>query len=387
MQKASLLRGLLHLKAILNRMKTIGIYIPRHLYASDKSDRYFLDELCKTLERNEYRVKRINLPKLRINTSEEAETFIEKYDLVALVQHDSAFYSKDLTYQRTMELLAPRLLLINSVATQETGSDKVATKRLLHEQNIPVLEDAVVHTRTELFAYLEENTLYVIKPTNRGAGAGVRLIRREGTALFRHVHGTWKEVLATDGVYSLSLKRKSQWGAFLLPSLLLALAVLLPFLILALFPLSLLLIMLAGHVFMRLYDRPYTYSPMLVEPYFNDSEDEFTSLRCTVIGNKVVEAVTRTNKKNITSNVSSGGTAERVELTAYQKEIAIASARAIGADYAGVDLLVRGTESVIGEVNIGPFTLFCKDTGVNVGRLFGEYLITKLDAIPSPTNS
>lgn len=366
-------------------MKTVGIYMPRHLYTSDASDRYFLDELCITLEGSGYQVKRINLPKLRIHTSEEARAFIEKHNLIAVVQHDSAFYSNNPAYKKTVELLAPHVLLVNSLAAQELGSDKVATKRLLRERGIPVLDDAVVHTRTELLEYLEEGTLHVVKPTNRGAGAGVRLIRRSGAALLRHVHGEWKEVLITEGTHSLSLKRKMQLGAFLLPTLLLALAILVPFLLVELFPLSLLLVMLAGHVFMRLYDRPYMYSPMLVEPYFNDSEDQFTSLRCTVIGNEVVEAVKRTNKKNITSNVSSGGKAERVELTEFQKEIAVASALAIGADYAGVDLLVRGTESVIGEVNIGPFTLFYRDTGVNVGRLFGKYLSTKLESLKITT--
>ena len=116
-----------------------------------------------------------------------------------------------------------------------------------------------------------------------------------------------------------------------------------------------------------------------MEPYFNDDPSGFASLRCTVIGDEVVEAVKRMNRKNITSNLSSGGTAQKIELAEYQKEMAIAATKAVGADYAGVDLLVCGGKSVIGEVNIGPFTVFGKHTGVNVGQIFGEYVMKKCD--------
>lgn len=118
---------------------------------------------------------------------------------------------------------------------------------------------------------------------------------------------------------------------------------------------------------------------MLIEPYFNDHDQGFSSLRCTVIGDKVVEAIKRTNHKNITSNISAGGRATKIELTDSQKEAAIVAKNAIGADYAGVDFLIRGDEWVIGEVNIGPFTLFSTCTGVNVGKIFGEYVMNKCD--------
>jgi glutathione synthase/RimK-type ligase-like ATP-grasp enzyme len=119
---------------------------------------------------------------------------------------------------------------------------------------------------------------------------------------------------------------------------------------------------------------------MLVEPYFNDDAGGFASLRCTVVGDEIVETVKRTNRSNITSNVSSGGTAEKAELSDEQKEMVLATARAVGVDYAGIDLLVCGGKSVIGEVNIGPFTVFSKYTGAPVGKALAEYAMRKCDA-------
>ena len=98
-----------------------------------------------------------------------------------------------------------------------------------------------------------------------------------------------------------------------------------------------------------------------------------------MIGNEVVEAVKRTNRKNITSNVSRGGTATKIELSDYQKQIAIAAKNTIGASYAGVDLLVSAGKSVICEVNIGPFTVYGRYTGVNVGKTLGQHLMESCD--------
>jgi glutathione synthase/RimK-type ligase-like ATP-grasp enzyme len=123
----------------------------------------------------------------------------------------------------------------------------------------------------------------------------------------------------------------------------------------------------------------FTYEPMLIEPYFNDDTRGFASLRCTVVGDEIVEAVKRTNRLNITSNISSGGTAEKTELNDEQIKMVLASAKALGVDYAGIDLLVSGGKSVIGEVNIGPFTVFSKYTGANVGKIVAEYAMQKCD--------
>ncbi len=92
----------------------------------------------------------------------------------------------------------------------------------------------------------------------------------------------------------------------------------------------------------KAFHSPFT-EPMLIEPYFNGHEEGFASLRCTVIGNEVVEAVKRINRTNITSNVlHQEKSAERVNLSADQIQMAITATNAICADYMSVDLLVRG---------------------------------------------
>ena len=330
---------------------TIGIYVPKWLCRSDESDQLFADELVRTIEHSgRYRPLILNLPKLRLSSAEEARAFIEENNLIAVVQHDSEFFDRNRRYAANVRFLEATVPFFNSTHCQELGHDKIAASKLLREKNIPVLDGAVVDSLQDLERHLMEDELYVVKPHNCGAGMGVRLVKKHMGEFSGYYDGEWRNVeiiekTSRDGNKKLKIKFNFN------PR----------------YPL----------LFLKKGLMDFTYAPMLLEPYFNNHDEGFSSLRCTVIGNEVVEAVKRINHKNITSNISSGGRATKTELSSEQKEAAIAATQAIGAHYAGVDFLVRGNEWVIGEVNIGPFTVFTKYTGVNVGKLLGEYVMRK----------
>ncbi len=296
--------------------------MPRWLYWLNPSDRAFAKELARTIaESGRYRPLFFSLPSLRLYSAEDARKFCERHAVALIVQHDSMFYSKKSRYRKNVELLEDCVPLVNSTQAQTIGHNKIDTKRVLREHGIPVLDETIVHAPADLAAAVEDGKWYVIKPPHLGAGNGVKLITRKQGKLLEYRNGRWR----TMGL-----------GAFM-------------------------------------------HDPMMLEPYFNDDADGFASLRCTVIGSEVAEAVKRVNRRNITSNVSGGGRAERALLTDLQNKMAVQAAQAIGADYAGVDLLVSGGKTVVGEVNIGPFTIFGRYTGVPVGRIFADYLMDRCD--------
>lgn len=313
-------------------MSAIGLYMPEWLCKSEPSDRLFLDDLAATLRAGGCEVMLIDLerPLLECPTN-----------LVAVVQHHSPFFSTSLAYAKNIQFLQSRVRLFNSPAAQAVGYNKALTQKCLRLQGLPVLDSYEIRAKADFYA-LKEDTLHVIKPIDRGAGEGVKLVKREGQAMLQHHRGNWLPVMVEEVTEGLRVRPR----VYNLP------------------------------FFLR--EPAFTYAPMLVEPFFNNGVEEFASLRCTVIGDEVVESVRRVNSHDITSNVSRGGTATATTLTFVQRDMAIAASRAIGADYSGVDLLVKGEETVIGEVNIGPITIFTAYTGVRVGQLFGKYVLTEL---------
>lgn len=362
-------------------LPTIGIFIPQWLTRSDKSDKYFAEQLLDTIYASgRYRAIAIDLEHLVLTDFDQAQDFCREHNLVAVLNHHSHYYSSSGTYARTTELLAQCVPFFNSRDAHRVGHNKAHTKQMLREQGIPVLDDVIVSTLQELREAFRDGQWHVVKPLSGGGGMGVRLLRERGGGLSELHYGYWHNLTVRNGTGGVWVRRDmtALSAAVSTVFVIIGAGLLMKVLSVSVF-LALLLAML--YIFLNRYDAGCTYRPMLVERYFNDEPRGFASLRCTVIGGEVVEAVKRINPHNITSNVSNGGVAYAIELTEYQKEIAVAATKVIGADYAGVDMLVYGGETVIGEINIGPITVFCKKTGVNVGKLLGEYLVKKCDEI------
>ncbi len=103
-------------------------------------------------------------------------------------------------------------------------------------------------------------------------------------------------------------------------------------------------------------------------------------IRVNIVGEEVVAAMYRHSETDFRANITNGGTAERVELTEKQINIAKQAAKALGAEYAGVDLLFgKNEEPIVCEVNAAAHIRNIYNvTGVNVGEKLTEYILRKL---------
>ena len=78
-------------------------------------------------------------------------------------------------------------------------------------------------------------------------------------------------------------------------------------------------------------------------------------IRCLVIGNKVVAAMERRAKEGeFRSNLHRGGSARLIRITPEERSTAVRSARIMGLNVAGVDLLRSNHGPVVMEVNSSP---------------------------------
>jgi ribosomal protein S6--L-glutamate ligase len=96
-------------------------------------------------------------------------------------------------------------------------------------------------------------------------------------------------------------------------------------------------------------------------------DGNFKDIRAIVVGDKVVVAMERTaNGEDFRANLSKNGSGRKVELSSEDQKICISSAKALGLDFAGVDLMKddKGVSYVI-EVNGNPGTKIINITGHN----------------------
>lgn len=100
-----------------------------------------------------------------------------------------------------------------------------------------------------------------------------------------------------------------------------------------------------------------------------------SDIRVVVAGNKVVAAYKRKAAVNeIRTNIHSGGARKPHKLTDEEKKLAIRSAKAIGAEICGVDILNAKFPSVI-EINLSPsLSAISETTGKNVVREVAKIL-------------
>ncbi len=123
----------------------------------------------------------------------------------------------------------------------------------------------------------------------------------------------------------------------------------------------------------RLKNMPHIYQEYIGKKFGED-------IRAIVIGGKVVASMRRKNEKDFRSNIALGGKGEKVELSKAYKEIAEKSAKTLGLDYCGVDLLCGyDNEPVVCEVNSNAFFEEIENiTKVNIAKTYCEYIIKKV---------
>jgi len=99
-------------------------------------------------------------------------------------------------------------------------------------------------------------------------------------------------------------------------------------------------------------------------------------IRCLVVGDKVVAAMKRQGKEGeFRSNLHRGGSAKLIKITPEERSTAVRSARVMGLNVAGVDLLRSNHGPVVMEVNSSPgLEGIEKATGKDVAALIIEFV-------------
>jgi ribosomal protein S6--L-glutamate ligase len=113
---------------------------------------------------------------------------------------------------------------------------------------------------------------------------------------------------------------------------------------------------------------------IIVQEFIKEAKG--ADIRAFVVDGKVVGAMKRQAKEGeFRSNLHRGGKAEIIKLTREEKEIAIASAKALGLGVAGVDMLQSKRGPLVMEVNSSPgLEGIEKATGINIAGKIIEYL-------------
>ena len=122
---------------------------------------------------------------------------------------------------------------------------------------------------------------------------------------------------------------------------------------------------------------------ILVQEYIKEAGG--SDVRVIVVGGRVVAAIKRTGAAgDFRSNLHRGGTAEKIRLTPEERSIAVRSAKTLGLNVSGVDLLQSNHGPVVMEVNSSPGLEGVEGaTGVDVAGKIIEFL--EKNAAPNKT--
>lgn len=112
-----------------------------------------------------------------------------------------------------------------------------------------------------------------------------------------------------------------------------------------------------------------------------------TDIRAIVVGNKVVASMKRTGAEgDFRSNLHRGGSAELIKLSPEERSTAIRSAKAMGLNVCGVDMLRANHGPVVMEVNSSPgLEGVEKATGLDIAGKIIEYI--EKNAKPNATRT
>lgn len=103
-------------------------------------------------------------------------------------------------------------------------------------------------------------------------------------------------------------------------------------------------------------------------------------IRVNIVGGKVVAAMYRHSETDFRANITNGGVAEIIELTEEQQTLAIRAADAVGAEFAGVDLLFgENDRPLVCEVNAAAHIRNIYNvTGINVADAMIAYILREI---------
>lgn len=105
-------------------------------------------------------------------------------------------------------------------------------------------------------------------------------------------------------------------------------------------------------------------------------------IRCFVIGDRVVAAMIRRAKEGeFRSNIHRGGSAHFIKTTRQERAVAVAAAKAMGLQVAGVDILRGNDGPLVLEVNSSPgLEGIERATGKDIASLITQHIERKIDS-------
>ena len=120
-------------------------------------------------------------------------------------------------------------------------------------------------------------------------------------------------------------------------------------------------------------NRPFVFQEFVRTSYGVD-------LRLQVVGDKVVAGMKRKSADDFRANVTAGGSMEAYTPLKNEKELAVQATKAIGADFAGVDLLYgEENQPIICEINSNAHIRNLYEcTGINAADYMMEYVLNKV---------
>ena len=122
----------------------------------------------------------------------------------------------------------------------------------------------------------------------------------------------------------------------------------------------------------KIKDKPFMFQQFIKTSFGKD-------IRLHVVGDQVVAAMKRTSKTDFRANVTIGGAMEKYDPSMEEKDLAIAATRAIGADFAGVDLLFGEDHPIICEVNSNAHIRNIYEcTSINIANYIVDYVLKEM---------
>ena len=119
------------------------------------------------------------------------------------------------------------------------------------------------------------------------------------------------------------------------------------------------------------------YHDFLIQEFIASSKGK--DIRINVVNDHAIVSMLRENKDDFRSNISSGG--KGVKFTPEKEYLALAvkAAKALGLDFAGVDVMFGEDGPIICEVNSNPqFASTLKATGVNLADYIADYILRQV---------
>ena len=116
------------------------------------------------------------------------------------------------------------------------------------------------------------------------------------------------------------------------------------------------------------------YKDFLLQEYIASSKGK--DVRINVVGDKAVVSMLRENNNDFRSNISSGGHGSIYEPNKEFIDLALKATKALGLDFAGVDVMFDKDGPILCEVNSNPqFASTLKATGINLADYIADYII------------